>query len=239
MCERSKKPEIKSIKTNRRKIMFTKNNRQLQSTAKAEINDGNQNNRKASVFINKLFARGRAFAFVAAVAFSFFAMSADSAQAQQQNNYWANDGCFYTHDGRQWARLCPADQSRTKYYFDMIVNSQWLRFFYMDNTLYSDNGNTFKQTYLYAQKTWTRTYSNGASYIYSQSGWTSLSPPAQQGRIIIEGPNYPLGYGSHAQAIMAMSPPGNGGNGSSSFDRTPPIDYCTYKDYYRAYRPGC
>ncbi len=164
--------------------MFTKNNRQLQSTAKAEINNDNQNNRKESVFINKLFARGRAFAFAAAVAFSFFAMSADSAQAQQQNNYWANDGCFYSHDGSQWSRLCPADQSRTKYYFDMIVNSQWLRFFYLDTTLYSVNGNTintFKQTYLYAQKTWMRTYSIGGSYIYSQSGWTPLSPPAQRG----------------------------------------------------------
>ncbi len=30
--------------------MFTKNNRQLQSTAKAEINNDNQNNRKTSVY---------------------------------------------------------------------------------------------------------------------------------------------------------------------------------------------
>jgi len=161
--------------------MFTKNNRQLQSTAKAEINNGNQNNRKASVFINKLFARGRAFAFVAAVAFSFFAMSASSAQAQQQNNYWATDGCFYSHNGIQWSRLCYADQSRTKYVFDTVVNNQWQRFFYLDTIVYSDNGYTFRQVYLYAQKTWMRTYSNGASYIYSQSGWTSLSPPAQRG----------------------------------------------------------
>ncbi len=140
--------------------MFTKNNRQLQSTAKAEINNDNQNNRKASVFINKLFARGRAFLFVVAVAFSFFAMSADSAQAQQQNNYWATDGCFYSHNGSQWRRMCPTDQSRTKYFFDMTVNNQWLRFAFVDNTLYSDNGRTFRQTYHYAQQTWVRTYSN-------------------------------------------------------------------------------
>ena len=158
--------------------MFTKNNRQLQSTAKAEINNGNQNNRKASVFINKLFARGRAFAFVAAVAFSFFAMSADSAQAQQQNNYWATDGCFYSHNGIQWSRLCYADQSRTKYVVDIVVNSQWQRIIYWDTSVYSEGGSTFRQGYFYAQQIWMRTYSNGASYIYSGSGWSRYLPPA-------------------------------------------------------------
>ncbi len=150
--------------------MFTKNNHQLQSTAKAEINNDNQNNRKASVFINKLFARVRAFAFVAAVAFSFFAMSADSAQAQQQNNYWANDGCYYGYDynASQWNRLCPADQSRTKYYFDSMINSQWLRFLYKDFTIYSDNGNTFQSIYVYPLKAWARTYSNGSMYIFAE-----------------------------------------------------------------------
>ena len=165
--------------------MFTKNNRQLQSTAKAEINNDNQNNRKASVFINKLFARCRAFAFVAAVAFSFFAMSADSARAQQQNNYWASDGCYYWHNGSQWSRICPADQSRMKYYFDMVVNSQWQRIIYIDRILYSDNGNTFTTGYSYPTMTWTRTYSNGSVYHSSETRpeWTLVANNRKNGNL--------------------------------------------------------
>ncbi len=163
--------------------MFTKNNRQLQSTAKAEINNDNQNNRKAGVFINKLFARGRAFLFVAAIAFSFMAASASSAQAQQQNNYWATDGCYYSHNGVKWTRYCPADQSRTKYFFDLEVNGQWQRILYMDSILYSENGLTFKTNYVYSIFAWTRSYSNGLTLIFSERRreWMSVEDYLEYG----------------------------------------------------------
>ena len=141
--------------------MFTKNNRQLQSTAITGINnDRNKNIRIANFSLKGLYTRSRAFLFVAAVAFTFLTMSANSAQAQQ-NNYWATDGCFYSHNGGYWGRMCPADQSRTKYYFDGIVNGQWNRLAYVDNSVYSEGGRTFTQNYLYAYKKWVRTYSNG------------------------------------------------------------------------------
>lgn len=164
--------------------MFTKNNRQLQSTAKAEINNDNQNNRKASVFINKLFASGRAFLFVAAFAFSFMAASASSAQAQQ-NNYWATDGCYYSHNGTHWSRLCYADQNRTKYFFDAAVNDQWQRFFYLDTIVYSDSGLTFTTGYNYSTKTWTRTYSNGSIVAFSEARpeWILVGNNRQNGNL--------------------------------------------------------
>jgi len=97
------------------------------------------------------------------------AASASSAQAQQQNNYWATDGCYYSHNGSQWERICPTDRSRTKYVFDIVVNSQWQRIIYLDTILYSDNGNTFTTGYSYPTKTWTRTYSNGSVYSSSET----------------------------------------------------------------------
>ena len=137
--------------------MFTKNNRQLQSTAVTGINnDRNKNVRIADFSLKGLYTRSRAFLFVALVAFTFLTMSANSAQAQQ-NNYWATDGCFYSNPGGYWGRMCPADQSRTKYYFDKIVNGQWNRLAYVDTTVYTEGGRTFTQNYLYAYKKWVRT----------------------------------------------------------------------------------
>lgn len=156
--------------------MFTKNNRQFQSIAKTGINNGNENNRTAANFVKILFARGRAFLFITAIALMFLTMSANSAQAQQQNNYWASDGCYYSHNGSQWTRLCPADRTKTKYYYDVVVNRQWQRFLLMDTKLYSANGNTFKSDYSYSLKTYMRSYSNGSQYIYSQRRGEWMTP---------------------------------------------------------------
>ncbi len=154
--------------------MFTKNNPQLQSTAVTGINnDRNKNIRIADFSLKGLYTRSRAFLFVALVAFTFLTMSANSAQAQaQQNNYWATDGCFYSHNGSYWSRMCPADQSRTKYYFDGIVNGQWNRLAYVDNSVYSEGGRTFTQNYLYAYKKWVRTYVSPPA---SSAGGTTIT----------------------------------------------------------------
>lgn len=104
---------------------------------------------------------------VAAVAFSFLAISVSSTQAQVRNNYWATDGCYYLYVNNQWTRTCPADQSKTKYYYDVVVNRQWVRVYYLDANIYSEGSTTYKTHYNYSLKAWARNYSNGSVLYYS------------------------------------------------------------------------
>lgn len=158
-------------------------NCQFQSIA--QTGGGSKNIETTNIFIKKLFASGKAFLFVAAIAFSFLAMSASSTQAQPRNNYLASDGCYYSHNGVQWTRFCPADRSRTKYYFDALANSRWQRLLYLDTILYSDRGNTFNSFYSYSLMAWGRTYSSGLQNYYStaQGRWMTLQDYQRYGHL--------------------------------------------------------